>query len=161
MGCSAVLLAVLREQGGGPGPDDLCQGEAADVSKNPSVIYALSQYFMHVPGCDSIGSLPEDCPCGLRGKLNAALEQERELTQLRADRERERAWKEQVAALLPCLVDEGECWFDHHGGCQEHAFLSLQPGEKCPQAELKELVAALQLEDPPGRTAGEPDGEVG
>lgn len=53
------------------------------------------------------------------------------------------AWQEQVAALLPCLVDDGECWFDHHGGCQEHAYLDLKPGEKCPQTELKEIVAAL------------------
>lgn len=56
------------------------------------------------------------------------------------------AWLEQVAALLPCLVDDGECWFDHHGGCQEHAYLSLKPGEKCPQAELKEIVSALGSE---------------
>ena len=42
--------------------------------------------------------------------------------------------------LLESLVDDGECHFDHHGGCQEHMYLSLEPGEKCPQQELKDLL---------------------
>lgn len=46
--------------------------------------------------------------------------------------------------LLRSLVDEGDCSFDHHGGCQGHGYLSLEPGEKCPQAELKELLAAVE-----------------
>lgn len=45
--------------------------------------------------------------------------------------------------LLRSLVDEDDCWFDHHGGCQAHGYLSLEPGEKCPQAEAKERLAAL------------------
>lgn len=43
--------------------------------------------------------------------------------------------------LLESLLDEDPCWFDHHGGCQGHGYLSLQPGEVCPQAELKTLLA--------------------
>lgn len=46
--------------------------------------------------------------------------------------------------LLASLVDDDDCWFDHHGGCQAHGYLALEPGEKCPQAELKELLT----EDP-------------
>jgi hypothetical protein len=42
--------------------------------------------------------------------------------------------------LLQSLVDEGECWFDHHGGCQEHGFISLKHGEECPHAEAKRLI---------------------
>jgi hypothetical protein len=42
--------------------------------------------------------------------------------------------------LLSSLVDEDACWFDHHGGCQGHGYLSLEPGEKCPQAEVKTLL---------------------
>lgn len=42
--------------------------------------------------------------------------------------------------LLASLVDDEACWFDHHGGCQAHGYLSLEPGEKCPQQELKELL---------------------
>lgn len=42
--------------------------------------------------------------------------------------------------LLDSLVEEDDCWFDHHGGCQAHGYLSLAPGEKCPQQELKELL---------------------
>lgn len=43
--------------------------------------------------------------------------------------------------LLESLVDDDDCWFDHHGGCQAHGYLSLKPGELCPQAELKALLA--------------------
>ena len=45
--------------------------------------------------------------------------------------------------LLEALTDPDECWFDHHGGCQAHGFLSLEPGERCPQAVARELLAAL------------------
>lgn len=38
------------------------------------------------------------------------------------------------------LVDVDACWFDHHGGCQAHGFLHLEPGEKCPHAAAKELL---------------------
>ncbi len=44
--------------------------------------------------------------------------------------------------LLESFVDSDECWFDHHGGCQAHGYLYLKPGEKCPQFELKALIAA-------------------
>jgi hypothetical protein len=49
--------------------------------------------------------------------------------------------------LLESLVDSDPCWFDHHGGCQAHGYLSLKPGEKCPQHELKEI---LKREDDDG-----------
>jgi hypothetical protein len=42
--------------------------------------------------------------------------------------------------LLESLRDDDPCWFDHHGGCQAHGYLSLGPGELCPQAELKALL---------------------
>lgn len=42
--------------------------------------------------------------------------------------------------LLEDLVDAGNCWFDHHGGCQEHGYLSLQPGELCPHYEAKQIL---------------------
>lgn len=34
--------------------------------------------------------------------------------------------------IIRDLVDDDACWFDHHGGCQAHGYLSLQPGEICP-----------------------------
>ena len=43
--------------------------------------------------------------------------------------------------LLKSLIDDEGCWFDHHGGCQAHGYLSLEPGEKCPQVEAKERLA--------------------
>jgi hypothetical protein len=42
--------------------------------------------------------------------------------------------------LLVCLVDSDDCWFDHHGGCQAHGYLSLAPGEICPVRETKDLL---------------------
>lgn len=55
--------------------------------------------------------------------------------------------------LLDALVDDGDCWFDHHGGCQEHGYLELEPGEKCPHAEAKELLAAPLPAVPDGEDA--------
>src|SRR5262249_49216762 len=57
----------------------------------------------------------------------------------RADHWQGRA--ERLEALMSCFVDPDPCRFDHHGGCQAHGFLSLDPGQKCPQAELNELLA--------------------
>ncbi len=47
--------------------------------------------------------------------------------------------------LIRDLTDRDDCWFDHHGGCQAHGYLSLEPGEKCPQQEAKELLAANNI----------------
>lgn len=41
--------------------------------------------------------------------------------------------------LLDSFLDTDDCWFDHHGNCQAHGF-DLERGDKCPQAELKELL---------------------
>lgn len=49
---------------------------------------------------------------------------------------------EEAAPLIRDLTDSGECWFDHHGGCQEHGYLSLEPGQTCPQHDAKEFVKA-------------------
>lgn len=48
--------------------------------------------------------------------------------------------------LIRDLIDPDGCWFDHHGGCQAHGYLSLEPGEKCPQQEAKELLAANNID---------------
>jgi hypothetical protein len=59
--------------------------------------------------------------------------------------EREARHLAQIAELmdlLACMVNEDDdCWFDHHGGCQAHGYLSLEPGEECPQAQAKRLLA--------------------
>lgn len=49
---------------------------------------------------------------------------------------------EQALDLLEALVDEEDCWVDHHGGCQAHGFLSLEPGEICPNEGAKRLLAS-------------------
>ncbi|MFD3426113.1 hypothetical protein [Nocardia fluminea] len=38
-------------------------------------------------------------------------------------------------------MDANDCEFDHHGGCQMHGYLDLEPGEMCPQAEAKQWLA--------------------
>lgn len=50
---------------------------------------------------------------------------------------------ERLHRLIRDLADEDHCWYDHHGGCQAHGYLSLEPGEKCPQQEAKELLEAV------------------
>lgn len=56
-----------------------------------------------------------------------------------------------VYPMIRDMADPEECWFDHHGGCQAHGYLSLEPGEKCPQAEAKEWIqqnAPIESEAP-------------
>lgn len=36
--------------------------------------------------------------------------------------------------------DDSDCRFDHHGGCQEHGHLSIEPGEMCPYAEAQQYL---------------------
>jgi hypothetical protein len=43
-------------------------------------------------------------------------------------------------SVLADLVDPDPCWFDHHGGCQAHGYLSLEPGELCPHEQAKLLL---------------------
>ena len=51
-------------------------------------------------------------------------------------------------SLLESLIDSEPCWFDHHGGCQNHLYLSLEPGEICPQQDLKNRVKLATTEPP-------------
>ncbi len=44
--------------------------------------------------------------------------------------------------LICDLTDRDDCWLDHHGGCQAHGYLSLEPGEMCPHQEAKDLLEA-------------------
>lgn len=46
----------------------------------------------------------------------------------------------QLRQLVRDMTDPGACWFDHRGGCQEHGYLDLEPGELCPHAEAKQLL---------------------
>lgn len=46
--------------------------------------------------------------------------------------------------IIRDLIDPDGCSFDHHGGCQAHGYLSLQPGETCPQHDAKAWLEALE-----------------
>ncbi|MGI5247600.1 hypothetical protein [Dactylosporangium sp. CA-139066] len=50
--------------------------------------------------------------------------------------------RSRLLRLIRDLLDSDDCWFDHHGGCQAHGYLSLEPGEQCPHAEAKALLDA-------------------
>lgn len=52
----------------------------------------------------------------------------------------------QLRQLVRAFTDPDDCWFDHHGGCQAHGYLSLEPGELCPHAEAKQLIAEWETE---------------
>lgn len=51
---------------------------------------------------------------------------------------------EGLLELLECFVDDDGCDFDHHGGCQTHGFLSLEPGEMCPNEQARRLIEAAK-----------------
>jgi hypothetical protein len=44
--------------------------------------------------------------------------------------------------LLESLVDPDPCSIDHDGDCQAHMYFGLEPGEVCPQEQLKAILAA-------------------
>ncbi|UOQ60361.1 hypothetical protein MUN76_15230 [Leucobacter rhizosphaerae] len=46
--------------------------------------------------------------------------------------------EKKLRQMVADLVDPDDCWFDHHGGCQAHGYLSLKPGELCPHEEAKQ-----------------------
>jgi hypothetical protein len=50
--------------------------------------------------------------------------------------------------LLRSLMDRDDCRFDHHGGCQAHGYLSLEPGETCPQRDLKTILEQAEAGAP-------------
>ena len=51
---------------------------------------------------------------------------------------------ESVRSLIQDLTgnDDDPCQFDHHGGCQAHGYLTLEPGELCPQEQAKRWLRA-------------------
>ena len=79
--------------------------------------------------------------------LGLAADLVQELIDLRAEQGETEKPSERIHQLIHDLTDPGECWFDHHGGCQEHGYLTLQPGEKCPHAEARELLAEWAVPD--------------
>ncbi len=50
---------------------------------------------------------------------------------------------EKVRQMVCDLIDPDDCWFDHHGGCQAHGYLTLNPGELCPHMEAKQWLGAF------------------
>lgn len=59
-----------------------------------------------------------------------------------AERDALRARAERAEALVAELVDEGECWFDHHGNCQEHYVFG--DNVTCPHKAAKALLKTLR-----------------
>jgi len=51
---------------------------------------------------------------------------------------------DRAAVLIRDLIDRDDCHFDHHGGCQAHGYLRLEPGEKCPQQEAKDWLISRE-----------------
>ena len=89
----------------------------------------------------------------LQGDLGVRLR--RDLDALRAEVARLEADRARLTRILDDLVDgEEPCRFDHHGGCQEHGYISLEPGERCPMGEAME--AALEAVEAAATAAGEP-----
>lgn len=45
--------------------------------------------------------------------------------------------------LVRDFTDPDPCSFDHHGGCQAHGYLCLEPGELCPHEEARRYLAEV------------------
>lgn len=86
----------------------------------------------------ALASAPDDtvCACDRAWRKNA--DYRAHVAQVLDEAMREREAK--MLMLIRDLTDPGKCWFDHHGGCQEHGYLTLKPGELCPHAEAKHLL---------------------
>ena len=72
----------------------------------------------------------------------AYAEFDRAIAKIRADAKVEAL--ESVRTLIQDLTtnDDDPCQFDHHGGCQAHGYLTLEPGELCPQEVAKRWLKA-------------------
>lgn len=58
------------------------------------------------------------------------------------DRQVRAAERAPLVRILRDLADPNPCTFDHHGGCQEHGYLELAPGQACPVHEAQQIIAA-------------------
>jgi len=76
------------------------------------------------------------CSCDRTWRTNA--EYRANVAEVLDEAMRER--ESQMRQLIRDMVDPDLCWFDHHGGCQAHGYLSLKPGELCPHMEAKQLL---------------------
>lgn len=45
-----------------------------------------------------------------------------------------------LLALVRDLADDDECWFDHHGYCQAHGWMTTET--PCPHARARELLGS-------------------
>lgn len=87
-----------------------------------------------------------DCQCGWeREALTGYISHRAHVAEALDKHMQER--EAQMRQLIRDMTDPGKCWFDHHGGCQEHGYLDLKPGELCPHAEAKQLLG----DEPNGR----------
>lgn len=48
--------------------------------------------------------------------------------------------------VLADLLDPDDCNRDHHGGCEAHTQLSLEPEERCPHEVAKNLLDLYGIE---------------
>lgn len=44
---------------------------------------------------------------------------------------------QKLRALVGDLADDGTCWYDHHGYCQEHGWFATDP--QCPHARARQI----------------------
>lgn len=105
-------------------PDALATNPSMGVAMTPERLAALVEA-EPCPGCSGPVRRTVGMVCQTCGKDYAP---------------REAVLPERIVDLIRDLTDPDDCWFDHHGGCQAHGYLSLEPGEKCPHAEAKEVL---------------------
>jgi microcystin degradation protein MlrC len=137
--------------------DRACQNVAPHRAHRWSPVPFESELFRGISyACP--GAVPT-APAPLRDRLRAVIETalmdsgtaESEFCVGKAEHDASQAERDEAEAVRDLLLDRLDaarrlireftdpdpCWFDHHGGCQAHGYLTLQPGELCPHAEAK------------------------
>lgn len=51
----------------------------------------------------------------------------------------------EAVEIVEDLVDEDDCWYDHHGYCQAHGWMATEPS--CPHMRAKTLLGRLSGEE--------------
>lgn len=85
-----------------------------------------------------LAAVRADCEAEMESRVaQAVADTQRQIESAVSD---ERRRIEEALELLRELIDPDVCWFDHHGYCQAHGWLTNDG--QCPHARAKQLLAA-------------------
>lgn len=63
--------------------------------------------------------------------------------------------RESLLNLIRDLTNDEPCDYDHHGGCQTHGYLNLEPAERCPHDDARQILTARERREQKIRAASD------